>query len=244
MRQGIILILVLGLVSCYQVAGSPITLPCSRASEFPTFWLNSTAQSAKFSNNEFTVYSNMRSGRPYLPAWQSLRLLEVHELQLVPSSRLDGRLKCATGQEFPQQALSQGLVLRALNLETECDCTLDHGRRPLSVSPDVTEDFIEMNVTHPSLPNFLLTYTFSLARTPFSIPVPASQNTYYIEYALNWTTSAPKVSLRIDNWNWTQPGIVNSSLRLYFLGGCTIPLSYYLNNLPSHHSILTPARKI
>jgi hypothetical protein len=138
---------------------------------------------------------------------------EVQELAMIPSVSDPSRMKCAAGFTTPEGALP--VLLRALDTETACTCTQTTGTRPFQQG--IAEQFVEVEVTRPDWPDFKLTVTFSLVNESWFTTVPASPETFDIQYDLHWTTQAPKISFQISNWNWTSPGNATSSLRLYFL---------------------------
>ena len=209
-------ILLLVILTAYLVTdalGSVISRPCSEFPQIPAVWLNSSTQVTKIVGNQFTAYARKPDGTPHISTWHSMAWYEVQELAMIPSASDPSRMKCAAGFTTPEGALP--VLLRALDTETACTCTQTTGTRPFQQG--IAEQFVEVEVTRPDWPDFKLTVTFSLVNESWFTTVPASPETFDIQYDLHWTTQAPKISFQISNWNWTSPGNATSSLRLYFL---------------------------
>jgi len=207
-------------------SASAQSMLCSALSHLEPIWLNSSTQATRYDGAGFTVFAIMPSGRPFLGAWQSLAFTDIVEVALIPSLSGVGS-KCITDVRTVNDPAVELYMLRRLEIATAM-CNRTHGTRTM---PSGMETFVELEITLPDWPLFKLVTTLALANETVTTTVPASPNTYGVSYDLTYSPTVPKFSMRMENWNWTDVGASNSSIRLFFLGSstCTTTLRHFLN---------------
>lgn len=188
-----------------------VTLPCSSLDEIEPQWLNSSTQASKYSGTTFIVYALMPNGKPYTQAYTGIGFADLGELSLVPTIN-NKSTKCAVHVKSINDARNQGLLLRHMDLSVST-CNVVAGRRILA--PGVAETYVDISITRPDWPSFKAINTLSLANVSHNVPIPASNTTFGVAYAKEWSRHFPKWSLEIQNWNWSAAN-KQSGLLIFF----------------------------
>lgn len=144
----------------------------------PPVWYNTSKSATKIRGPQMTVYPVKPDGTAYSQAYAMFGLHELAE-----SNATEAWPNPCLFQGFTwESAVSAGIISQALNVSEACCETSPVLRGTLPGG--VERDYLQINVTRPDWPSFLLTVTINFAKEKVVIEKPALSNTdpYNITY--------------------------------------------------------------
>lgn len=203
---GIGLTVLLGVALCVSgVAAGPTSVPCTPV------WLNSTSQATLANGTYFTAWPIMPDGQLFQGASGGLTVLDFYEMPSVPG--VHGP-KCPVSVQDQNITYAATEAVRKLGLAS-CNCQMTTGRR-LVANGLTSASFVDYFYTRPDWPDFQLTLTLELADVFVQETLPMSNYTYGMNVTETWEVSAPKQSISLQNWNWTDSNASSSSISMFF----------------------------